>query len=90
MALVFDAERISVWLNSLSQLPGAVRTKAVLRTNEGWWCFNFVDRKEELRPSGYRRDSRIEVIIEGEDVPDIQSLEQELQKCLVETKQQTS
>ena len=88
--LIFDAERISGWLNTLSQLPGAIRTKAVLRTNEGWWSFNFVDRKEELRPSGYRRDSRIEVIIEGEDVPDIQSLEQELQKCLVETKQQTS
>lgn len=81
--LVFDAERISEWLNALSQLPRAIRTKAVLRTNEGWWSFNFVDQQEELRPNGYRRDSRIELIIEGDQVPDIEKLEQDLQKCLI-------
>ena len=81
--LVFDAEKVSDWLNRITQVPDAIRTKAVLRTNEGWWSFNFVDRKEELRPNGYRRDSRIELIIEGENVPDVKLLEQELQKCVV-------
>lgn len=81
--LVFDAEKVSDWLNRITQVPGAIRTKAVLKTNEGWWSFNFVDRKEELRPNGYRRDSRIELIIEGGNIPDVEILEQGLQKCIV-------
>lgn len=80
--LVFDAERVSCLLSELAQLPGARRTKAVLRTNEGWWGFNFADGMEEVRPSGYRRDSRLEVVIEGEQVPDSDALERKLRACL--------
>ena len=83
--LVFDAERVSCWLNRLAQLPGARRTKAVLRTNEGWWAFNLADGIEELRPSGHRRDSRLEVVIESEELPDLAALEQSLRGCLVDS-----
>jgi len=82
-ALIFDAERVSCWLTELSKLPGSRRTKAVLRTNEGWWAFNFVEGVEELRPSSYRRDSRVEVVIEGGSFPDTENLEQKLRSCLV-------
>ena len=81
--LVFDAERVSCWLGRLSQLPGSLRTKAVLHTNEGWWAFNFVDGTEEVRPSAYRRDSRLEVIIESDDHPDTATLTDQLRTCLV-------
>ena len=83
--LVFDAERVSCWLSRLSHLPGARRTKAVLHTNEGWWGFNFVGRIEELQPTAYRRDSRIEVVIDGGAYPDTELLEKELRDCLVDT-----
>ena len=80
--LVFDAERVSCWLSELSKLPGARRAKAVLRTNEGWWGFNFADGVEEVRPSGYRRDSRLEVVIENAPFPDTDRLEEQLKACL--------
>jgi G3E family GTPase len=81
--LLFDAERTSRWLSELARLPGARRTKAVLRTNEGWWAFNFAEGVEEVRPSGYRRDSRLELLIEGDVPPDAEGLEQALRGCLV-------
>lgn len=80
--IVFDAERISCRLGELARLPGARRVKAVLRTQEGWWGFNFVDGLEEVRPSGYRRDSRLEVVFEGEQFPDADVLEQKLRACI--------
>lgn len=80
--LLFDADRARSWLQRLSRLPGALRTKAVLRTTEGWWGFNFAEGVEEARPSGYRRDSRLEVVIEGAQLPDAASLENELRDCL--------
>jgi G3E family GTPase len=81
--LVFDAERTSCWLNELARLPGARRTKAVLRTNEGWWGFNIANGVEEVRPSGYRRDSRLELVIESDAFPDADALGQALRACLV-------
>lgn len=80
--LVFDAERVSCWLSELAQLPGARRIKAVLRTSEGWRSFNFADGIEEVRSSGHRRDSRLEVVIDGEPLQDTEVLEQALRACL--------
>lgn len=81
--LIFDAESVSCWLSALSKLPNTLRVKAVLRTNEGWWTFNFSHGVEEVKPSGYRRDSRIEMITEGEFVSNPNDLEQRLQACLI-------
>jgi G3E family GTPase len=81
--LVFDAERASRWLRELARLPSTRRTKAVLRTTDGWWGFNFAEGIEETRPSGYRRDSRLELVIESDAAPDADMLEQGLRACLV-------
>ena len=81
--LIFDAVAVDEWLNRLANLPGSLRTKAVLRTNEGWWGFNFVRQTQTFNPSGYRRDSRIEVIIEGSCNELVDQLEQELSECLL-------
>ena len=81
--LIFDAERISCWLSELYQKPGSLRLKAVIRTNEGWWGFNFVDKIKEIQANGYRRDSRLEMIIESDQFPDVEALENKLRDCLV-------
>ena len=81
--LVFDAENCSSWLKKLAQQSNVRRTKAVLKTNEGWLGFNFTDGSETVRPSGYRRDSRLEFIIDGEQAPDPSEIERALKLCLI-------
>ena len=86
--LEFDSKRLWCWLNVLSQLPGARRTKAVMRTNEGWWAFNFADKAQLVRPSGYRRDSRLELLIDGNDHPNLNELKTALLSCLTSIPQE--
>ena len=56
--------------------------KAVLRTNQGWLGYNFAEGAESIRPSGHRRDSRLEFIIDQQPFPDADQLERELKACL--------
>ena len=82
--LVFDAARIARWLRALSIQPQTRRVKAVLRTTDGWKSFNLADGAEEVRTSGYRRDSRVELVLEGCDSPPASlALEESLRECLV-------
>jgi hypothetical protein len=75
---MFDADRTARWLDEPRRLPGTRRIKAVLRTDGGWWGFNLADGIQDTRPSGYRRDSRLEVIVEGASLPDDDALERGL------------
>lgn len=59
------------------------RVKTVVHTNEDWWRFNFIGEVEEQWPSGYRRDSRLEVIFEGGDQADLEELERSLRACVI-------
>ena len=43
---------------------------------------NFVNDTKEIHPNGYRRDSRIEIILEGDQMPDIDMLEAQLRTCI--------
>ena len=82
--LVFDADSVVRWIDALAQVPGMRRIKAVLRTSRGWKAFNVADENaREVRPSAYRRDSRLELIIESESPPDPVDLEQTLRGCLL-------
>lgn len=38
---------------------------------------------EQVRPSGYRRDSRLEIVVEGDVLPDAEALGRALRECLV-------
>ena len=80
--IIFDAERISNWLRNLSKLSNICRIKAVVRTTKGWWGVNFIHDTNEIHPNGYRRDSRIEIILEGDQMPDIDMLEIQLRNCI--------
>lgn len=81
--LVFDADRATRWLGELARRPGVARAKAVLRTDRGWLGFNYAGDIDELRPSGHRRDSRLELLGEDGSLPAADLLEQELRACLV-------
>ena len=81
--LQFDAKQACELLIALNRSLETQRVKAVLRTNEGWWQFNFTDDTEEQWPSSYRRDSRIEVIYKGDFTAKSLNLEQQLRNCLV-------
>ena len=80
--LVFDAERVSRWLEELAQWPGSRRIKAVVRTDRGWWGLNFADGIEEAGSYSARRDSRLELVIEGDRPPDPDVLDEEVRACL--------
>ena len=80
--IIFDAEGISKWLRNLSQVSNIYRIKAVVRTTKGWWGVNFINDTKDIHPNGYRRDSRIEIILEGDQMPDIDMLEVQLRNCI--------
>ncbi|MEM9387428.1 MAG: CobW family GTP-binding protein [Pseudomonadota bacterium] len=80
--LVFDAERAAKWMESLTDIEGLRRLKAVLHTSRGWRAFNVTEDLSESRGSAYRRDSRVELIIEGDRPPDPAALEASLRGCL--------
>ncbi len=79
--LIFDPRTTHLWLRELATSKSVRRVKAVLRTNEGWWAFNLVDGSEEMWPTGHRRDSRIELVVQGES-PNPETLEERLWACL--------
>ena len=82
---IFQSDRVSRWVSDLAQRPKVLRTKAVLRTEQGWHGYNLTEGVEEIRPTGYRRDSRLEFIVDGDDVPDIEWVEDSLRACLLES-----
>ena len=82
--LIFDAVKIDQWLSRLSKQPYSLRIKAVVHTNEGWWGFNFIGPTQTLRKSGYRRDSRIEVILDHLDDEHVSQLNQAFTSCIID------
>ena len=81
--LVFDSDRVFQWLRGLGQHPNIRRTKAVIRSNEGWLGYNAFDGVETIRRVGYRRDSRLEFIFDGENMPETADLEKAFLACLL-------
>ena len=78
----FVSARLMPWVEALSSKGELRRLKAVLKTDQGWQSLNIADGARELRASGYRRDSRLELIWTGSSRPDPDALERELLDCL--------
>lgn len=81
--LSFSAKRVTRWIDGLTTNADLRRLKAVLQTDEGWQSFNIADGAREMKASGYRRDSRLEMIWTGSSRPDPDVLERELLACLL-------
>lgn len=59
-------------------LQGLSRAKAVLQTERDWYRFDWVDGMPGVQPSAWRRDSRLELIVQGKTAPDWVRFEQVL------------
>lgn len=66
----------------LQQLTPVQRLKGVFHCNDDWWMVNRVDQQTNFVHSAYRRDSRLEIICEGQAM-DWLSVESRLLNCLV-------
>ncbi len=51
-------------------IDGITRAKGIFNTERDWYRFDWVDGMTSALPAAYRRDSRFEVIVEGEQAPD--------------------
>ncbi len=81
--LMFDAVRATEWLTHVSAQPGTRRVKAVLRTDQGWRSLNVADGVAGNGESGYRRDSRIEFVFDGEPPVAPEELERQLRELVL-------
>ena len=52
-----------------------------MRTNEGWWMFNFADKAQLVRPTA-TDEIKVEVLIDGDDYPDTNERMTALLTCL--------
>jgi G3E family GTPase len=76
--VVFDAAMVRAWLRRVLSWPSVVRCKAVLHTSDGWWSFNGARGAEDVRPSAWRRDSRVELVFDAGERVDERGLDVEL------------
>lgn len=86
--LVFSSAHLSQWLVCLrgeDLLPaGFLRLKAIFRTERGWAMVNATaGQPAASRPTNYRRDSRVEVIVDRDQQPDWERFEAALFECLM-------
>jgi G3E family GTPase len=74
--VVFDEDRLLAFLGDRAEV---VRLKGVFRCANGWIAVNRAGDATTLKPSAYRRDSRVEVFAVG---PDWEQFEAELKGCM--------
>jgi G3E family GTPase len=74
-ALIFDEDRLLAVLSR----PEVSRLKGVFRCEHGWVAVNRTASGTTVKPSAYRRDSRVEAFAE---VPDWAGFEAELRGCI--------
>lgn len=84
--IYFDAEQIAEIFTAFNSpetlgLAGLLRAKAVFHTTRGWYSFNWANQYVYADTTAYRRDSRIEVMLEAENEPDWSLLEQHMQNA---------
>jgi G3E family GTPase len=60
----FDREPL---MDMLSRVDLCLRIKGVFRCHDDWWIFNRKGTETSLSRTAYRRDSRVEVIVDGTD-----------------------
>jgi G3E family GTPase len=70
----FDREPL---IDMLSCVEPCLRIKGVFRCRDDWWIFNRKGKETSLIRTAYRRDSRLEVIVDGTEL-DWTGLEQAL------------
>jgi len=75
---IFDRDKL---LDLLGYVHPIVRLKGVFRCQNDWWMINRAKDGTSYAPSAYRRDSRLEIILDRK-TPGWNEFEIELLKCL--------
>lgn len=79
---LFLSQKLDPWLEVQATRPDLLRLKGVFRTERGWHAHNVTPTSKERRPSAYRRDSRVEVILSPDAELDAEAFEAELRGCI--------
>ena len=79
----FFSAAIAALFESFSQpealgLAGLSRAKAVMHTERDWYRLDWVDGMPGAQPAAWRRDSRLELIVQAETAPDWTRIEEAL------------
>ena len=77
---IFDRNSLLDFLGSLKNI---VRLKGIFRCQKEWWAINRVKNTTDWSPSAYRRDSRLEIILEKTPA-DWRKIERRLLDCLAD------
>ncbi len=78
---LFDSAALANLFEALNQpatlgLVGLTRAKAVMHTERDWYRFDWVDGMPGVMPAAWRRDSRLELIVQAPTAPDWTQVEQ--------------
>lgn len=76
---VFDRDEL---LDLLGYVHPIVRLKGVFRCEDDWWSINRAKNETSYAPSAYRRDSRLEIILDRK-TPGWDEFEAKLLQCLL-------
>ena len=83
---VFDRNKL---LDLLGTVRSIVRLKGIFRCDSDWWMINRAKDGTNFVPSTYRRDSRLEIIVEGDPL-DWSEFENQLFECLTGSSERSS
>ena len=72
---VFDATRLKALFEVWAADPNIVRAKGVFRIGRDWRLVNLAAGQVDLQSIVYRRDSRVELIVRAQPVPDWKPIE---------------
>lgn len=83
----FNWQKLEQRLNQLSThqaWSGVKRAKGVFRTGHSWMLFQWVHQQLTREIIAYRKDSRLEIIIEQDSLFELAEFEQALEQCLTD------
>ena len=75
---VFNRKKL---VDFLGAVPSVVRLKGIFQCSQDWWMINRAKDATHCAASTWRRDSRLEIIIDGKS-PDWSEFENQLLECL--------
>lgn len=76
--LEFQTEPLTQWLTSIASKATNLRVKASIRTQAGWKIYNLAGAAQEIRKTGPKRESRLELLFDPKAAPAPEELEAQL------------
>lgn len=80
--LEFKTQELTQWLTTLAASGDSMRVKASIRTLEGWKIFNLTKDVQDIRSTGPKRESRLEILFAPETAPGQDTLESRIRELV--------